>query len=383
VRVRTDVPGRETWFLPADRTDPGLLAAEIAHAAQSAAVTALLEASEAAAAVLDARRQVVAFNPAFLIAAGVEEPSRALGLRPGEALGCVYVEGKPAGCGTTEACPTCGAALAILSATRSGRPVERRCALSVRRGGARVDREFRARATPIRIEGEPFLLLTLRDVTAEARRLLMERSHLHELGSLAFRLESATERLEPGAEAAAEDVRLLAQQLAHEVRLQRFLSDGASADEKRAARRSFEVSDAISLLRRTLERHPALARRRVEWPRVPTGLLVPADPAMLHAVLMNMVLNALDAAPTGRIRVEVAAAADRTCIRVWNPGAIPAAVAPRIFQRHFSTRSEPGRGHGTWSMKVFGEDILGGQVSFRTSPVEGTTFEIAFPRQVS
>src|SRR5512142_1772761 len=113
-------------FLPAGRTQPSLLAAEIARAAASPLVAAVLEASGAAAAVLDSHRQVVAFNTSYLAAAGVEEPAQVLGLRPGEALGCTYVERVSTGCGTTAACPSCGAALAIVAAMQGTSPAERR-----------------------------------------------------------------------------------------------------------------------------------------------------------------------------------------------------------------------------------------------------------------
>ena len=51
----------------------------------------------------------------------------------------------------------------------------------------------------------------------------------------------------------------------------------------------------------------------------------------------------------------------------------------RIFQRNFSTKEQDGRGIGTFSMKLFGEKILGGQVSFTTSKTGGTTFKFAYP----
>ena len=109
--------------------------------------------------------------------------------------------------------------------------------------------------------------------------------------------------------------------------------------------------------------------------------MVRADPGLFHHVLVGMVLNALEAVPAGsRVRLEVCPEAERVRFRVWNPGVIPAAVVPRIFQRYFTTKPEPGRGHGTWAMKVFGEDLLGGSVAFGTSEAEGTWFELALPR---
>ena len=131
-----------------------------------------------AAAILDQHRQVIAFNASYLAASGVDDPREVLGLRPGEALDCIHPQDTGKGCGTTHACPTCGAALVILSALR-GQADERRCALRLLRDGVVVDREFRARATPVRIEGLPVVLLVLRDVSAEARRAMLERSFMH------------------------------------------------------------------------------------------------------------------------------------------------------------------------------------------------------------
>ena len=65
---------------------------------------------------------------------------------------------------------------------------------------------------------------------------------------------------------------------------------------------------------------------------------------------------------------------------VWNAGHIPGATVHRIFQRYFTTKG-PGRGNGTWSMKVVGEELLRGEVGFRTSELGGTTFWITLPKR--
>lgn len=265
-------PSEETSFLPAQRTDPARLAAEIARAAESPIVGALLEAAEAAAAVLDQNRQVIACNTAYLTAAGVAEPGLILGLRPGEALNCIHPQ-NGAGCGTTPACPTCGAALAILAALQ-GLHADRRCALRLQRDGIVYDREFSARAKPITLDGVPLVLLLLRDVSAEARRSMLERSFMHDLSNLVTGLQAAADALTPTAsEGNADDVRLLADQLAHEVRLQKIIAGEVRPALERLPLRAVEVSDALALLRSAVERHPAAGGgRAVEWPRVPTGV---------------------------------------------------------------------------------------------------------------
>ena len=54
-------------------------------------------------------------------------------------------------------------------------------------------------------------------------------------------------------------------------------------------------------------------------------------------------------------------------------------IVPRIFQRNFSTKAEAGRGIGTYSMKLLGEDVLGGEVGFTSSEKDGTVFRLLHP----
>jgi len=52
-----------------------------------------------------------------------------------------------------------------------------------------------------------------------------------------------------------------------------------------------------------------------------------------------------------------------------------------VFQRNFSTHDEPGRGLGTSSMKMLGEQLLGGHVSFISNEHDGTTFMFTLPKK--
>jgi sensor histidine kinase regulating citrate/malate metabolism len=64
---------------------------------------------------------------------------------------------------------------------------------------------------------------------------------------------------------------------------------------------------------------------------------------------------------------------------VKNPGAISDDVVSRIFERSFSTKIEPGHGVGTYSMRLLGEQYLGGAVSFSTSAADGIVFRLVLP----
>jgi signal transduction histidine kinase len=103
-------------------------------------------------------------------------------------------------------------------------------------------------------------------------------------------------------------------------------------------------------------------------------------PALLTRVLANMVKNALEATRNGdQVRVWFEMRGGQPCFVVHNPGMIPEQIALQIFKRSFSTKGEPGRGLGTYSMKLFGEQYLGGNVGFTTSKEDGTSFFIILP----
>lgn len=55
--------------------------------------------------------------------------------------------------------------------------------------------------------------------------------------------------------------------------------------------------------------------------------------------------------------------------------------ARKIFTRNFTTKQQIGHGLGTYSMKLFGEKVLGGNVAFSTSESEGTTFRLTLLQQ--
>ena len=113
---------------------------------------------------------------------------------------------------------------------------------------------------------------------------------------------------------------------------------------------------------------------------IPEGLRWHADPELLRRVLVNMTLNAQESSQAGAtvtLGMEVSPGVKH--FQVHDIGCITPEVQGRLFQRSFSTKATRGRGLGTYSMKVFGETYLGGQVSFRSAPETGATFELALP----
>jgi signal transduction histidine kinase len=104
---------------------------------------------------------------------------------------------------------------------------------------------------------------------------------------------------------------------------------------------------------------------------------------LLLRVLYNMAINAFEATESGGpVRGAFSWRGRRPCFSIHNPGVIPEVVRARIFHRTFSTKAVQGRGLGTHAMKLFGENLLKGEVGFDTSANAGTTFRITLPPEL-
>lgn len=101
-----------------------------------------------------------------------------------------------------------------------------------------------------------------------------------------------------------------------------------------------------------------------------------SDPVLLRRVLNNMVKNALEASYAGQtVTISVNNKDQKLRFSVHNPKYISRDIEMQVFMRSFSTKGTQ-RGLGTYSMKILGEQHLGGSVDFTTSMTEGTTFFI-------
>jgi signal transduction histidine kinase len=104
------------------------------------------------------------------------------------------------------------------------------------------------------------------------------------------------------------------------------------------------------------------------------------DPMLVSKVLINMLLNALEAtAAGGHVIFRTLVKESHIEWQVWNQAVIPENIQLRIFQRFFSTKSGHGHGLGTYAMKLFGEEYLGGTLRFTSSAQDGTTFRFSLP----
>lgn len=370
----------KTYFASAERLGPEALQKQIRVVSNNPIIDKLLQVVSGLLAVLNEDRQIVGLNEALLEMLGVGEAEKVLGLRLGEAINCIHAHEMPGGCGTSEYCSTCGAAIAIVVSLGQDKPVERTCAVTVEKGGQLEDLYFRVRAYPTVFDNQRLLLLFLWDITSEQKLAKLKQVLFHDINNSLMALSGASELLTTGnrkQDNLAEMIYKLAHRITREIEMQKLLLEVGTATFK-TEENELTVAKVIKEIQRGFAKHPVAQHKTLMVPSKIPDLAFKADFALLMRVLNNMLLNAFEASDAGdTVKVWVDHSPGRVTFSVWNRQAIPSDIAKRIFQRNFSTKADLGRGLGTFSMKLFGEGLLGGKVDFTTSESEGTVFRFS------
>lgn len=370
----------KTHFASPERTTAQDLEFEIELISKNPLVSGLLNTANGVLAILDDNRQIVAVNNSFLQMLGVDNPQRSLGLRPGEVLNCVHAHDEKNGCGTSSFCASCGAAVAIVASQKENAPVERICALIAKKGETETDMALKVRSHPIMIENKRFLLLYLMDITTQQRRAAFERTFFHDVNNLLFTLVGESELLyEDYPSPHAKKILHTALRLRDEFKVQRALSEEGSF-RYYPAKHKTKPGLLLAEQQSYLATHPAAHGKSIEFPENHPDVQITTDISLVSRILSNMIINALEATEKdGTVKIWAEIEDGVLFFHVWNAAEIPAKYVNRIFQRNFSTKDQEGRGVGTFSMKLFGEKILGGKVYFTTSAENGTQFTFSLP----
>ena len=161
--------------------------------------------------------------------------------------------------------------------------------------------------------------------------------------------------------------------------------------------RDLDVNEVVKNMSRMLRR---VLREdiKLDMRYAPAAALIHADVGMIEQVLVNLVVNARDAMPTGgKLRVEVSSVAITAEAAKSSPLArpgrfvrlevgdtgtgIPAEVLPKIFEPFFTTK-ENGKGSGLGLANVYGiVQQHSGWVEVRTEVGRGTTFQVHLPQR--
>ena len=375
-----DVP-EPTYFLPAERlpqTDIDAIAREIAHSPSALTLAAI----PLAVVIVNETRQIVYANARFLAMAHKSDVVEVIGQRIGEALGCEHVDDNIGGCGTTRFCQYCGAAQAIVKSLE-GECGTQECAIN-RVAASTLDAlNLQVWAVPMEIEGHQLVLNSALDIAHEKALRGFERIFFHDIINAVTGIKGISDLL---------SLELPKNYLREMELLRRSIDDlqdivdtqrdflAVEAKEYRQNFTRLYTIDILNYLASYCQSFNHGGKRRIDVAPQAAALIFSSDLRIIQRIMVNMVKNALEAAAAGDV---VTLGADETkhgAVRLWvaNPGMMPQEVQLRLFEKGFSTKGE-GRGLGTYSMRLFARQCLGGEISFTSTPEDGTRFILELP----
>ncbi|HLA77582.1 MAG TPA: ATP-binding protein [Vicinamibacteria bacterium] len=248
---------------------------------------------------------------------------------------------------------------------------------------------------PLRLpDGRDYLLVVERVITEQSKlhaRLvhqekmaafgLLAAGVAHEMGNPLSSIEAQLQLLDPQQlpPAPASVIGVVRQEVGRLRRILRELVDFARRRRDEATLVSVQsvVEDALRLLRHDPRMRRVQSLQELD-PETPPVFMVEDH---LMQVVLNLMINALDAMPEGgSLKVEIQPVRGQVVLRVHDSGlGMDRAVLARCFEPLFSTKP-PGKGTGL-GLSI-SRDILraiGGEVELHSAPGRGTTAVITLP----
>ncbi len=381
-RPNKSLPQLDTYYAPAARATREEFVRQQAAVEGMPLLREALNAMPHMVMILNAQRQIVIANDAALRTVHAAAAD-VLAKRPGEAVACIRAKEGPEGCGTAEHCATCGAVHAILESSRQNGQVVRECRIQVDTPDGVAPLDLKATATPITVDGEPLTVVVMEDISESKRLAVLQRVFFHDVLNTVGCISSCVYCL-AGSRQLADDLcdllGRLSKQLTEEIAGQRDLL-AAETGELAVRIEPVQTRRLLEELRQQYGQSPLTDQRAIDMGAVWDGTIM-TDRRLMARVVGNMLKNGLEATAAGQaVTLECHDRGPSVAIAVHNPDAMPAEVQQQVFQRSFSTKGQPGRGIGTYSMKLFGEQYLGGKVEFISVAPQGTTFTLTVPKK--
>jgi hypothetical protein len=332
--------------------------------------------------ILDENRQILISNKKASDILSDGDLIRLLTKRPGEALKCIHSYECEDGCGSSDHCKYCGALNAIQESKKRKEPVTMECRIIASESSNLVFYNFEVTAAPFFFNGMDYTVFSMQDISAKKRKRQLERIFFHDILNTAANINGLSQLL--SLERKSVDnlnlmkvIKRVSSELIEEIETQKQLTD-AESGELELKIQSISSIKVLEELTDQFKNHlqnnaSVLLDSRAE------EISFESDPVLVTRVLKNMLKNAIEASgPAETITAGARKHENRIQFWVKNNAYIPESVGKQLFQKSYSTKGT-GRGFGTYSMKLLGENYLKGKVHFTSSEVEGTTFFLDIP----
>jgi K+-sensing histidine kinase KdpD len=369
-----------TYFAPANRVSATELQEQRNHFIKNPLICNILNAFPSLVLVLNKERQIVYCNNIINNFIGDKGADSILGLRPGELLNCQHASENDGGCGTTEFCRTCGAVNAIIK-SQLGKPDSQECRIIQSKTLDALD--LNVLASPFNVNNYHYTIFAVTDISNEKRRKTLERIFFHDILNTAGGLKGIGDLLKDATPEEIIEFRdiivQLSDNLIEEIEAQREFAAAENGDLE-PEYSNFDSLDLINEITNVYNTHDAGKNKFIKIDPNSINISLFNDKILVRRVLGNLIKNALEASNEGDVITIGATLPIPGSIQFWvhNKMFIQRNHQLQIFQRSFSTKGS-GRGTGTYSIKLLSEKYLKGNVSFVSTPENGTAFYVTIP----
>ncbi len=344
----------------------------------------LLQAIPNIVALLNEDRRLVFSNQALLDSVSIPNFEDAFQLRPGELFKCVNSDIEPGGCGASEACQLCGALRAMEDSKSSGEKITNECRILSKSEKKTTAYNFRFTSTPFSTNGAQFFVVTIEDISDQTRKAELERIFFHDILNSLSGIQGVVTLMQNGNSFKDIHMHILEESyktLSRTIKEQRDLAEAESGDLTLQLE-SVNSADVINEVILLFRENTIYSSEIIVAPESTESEII-TDHTLLQRILTNMAKNALEASgENDTITIGSSIDEEFTTFSINNPGYISRETQLQIFERAFSTKGV-GRGLGTYSMKLFGENYLKGDVGFTSDENQGTTFYIKLPVKIT
>ncbi|TAL69992.1 MAG: GHKL domain-containing protein [Bacteroidetes bacterium] len=330
--------------------------------------------------ILNSQRQIIYCNLSLLNHLNIESVNEIVGRRPGEVFECIHAFENEAGCGSSEFCKECGAFKSIVSSLNNKKETKE-CRITQRNTGSALD--FKVWTSPILFKDELYVLFSIRDISSQKRKEVLERIFFHDIVNTATSIKAIMELLElkiPGDFSTYRNIlKNATNKLFDEINTQKQLVEAETSSL------SIELSklNSVELINEVVEIvkfYDYSKKVQIELSGELLNFDIMSDKSLLGRVLTNLLKNAVEAEfPSGKVVIGCSLQNGVTHFWINNKKFMPKEVQLQLFQRSFSTKGT-GRGIGTYSVKLLTEKYLHGKVDYTSNEETGTTFNLYFPQ---
>jgi len=293
---------------------------------------------------------------------------------PGDVLMCHNALSCEGGCGSHPNCSMCSLRGTVSKSLRLHKKLESDVSLLVRKND---EFDMHVISEPFEIEGKQYSIVLLVDQTEKKRQFMMERIFFHDVLNISGGINGILDCVEEGDENMYDMIKIvknLAKDLTDVIMSQRdlvYAQKGLLKPEKHSVNAQTELVYTHS---RAAEIISDKYRSTLILDSTLTNEKINVDNTLLHRCLDNMLKNACEACKRGgTIRLKARPTKDTVIFSVHNDAVIPDNIKSNIFIQGNSSKGK-GRGLGTYSMKLIGENYLNGKVWFTSEEGQGTEF---------